>query len=125
MSDRQRKAYELRMAGYKYREIADFWDADGPLYASAGAAWNAVQAYMRETAQGDTVGEQRRVEMDRMDALQTAVWERAMLGDVDSVKLVLAIMKERGRLLGLEKLQAPEKEADALDELAQRRERSG
>ena len=43
----------------------------------------------------------RFVEQQRLDALQYAVWERAMEGHVPSIAAALGILKARMRLLGL------------------------
>ena len=42
------------------------------------------------------------IEVDRLDALQFALWDQAMSGDVRSVEAVLKVINQRARLLGLE-----------------------
>lgn len=42
------------------------------------------------------------IEVDRLDALQFAVWDQAMDGDTRAVETVLKIIAQRSRLLGLE-----------------------
>ena len=46
------------------------------------------------------VDEYRRLELDRLDALQTALWPQALVGDM-AVNTVLRIIEQRTRLLGL------------------------
>ena len=48
----------------------------------------------------------RRLELFRLDKLQSAIWPAAMLGDIAAIDRVLACMTRRARLLGLD-LQRP------------------
>lgn len=51
----------------------------------------------------DAVEQHRTLELTRLDALQTALWEKAMNGDVKAALGVLRIIERRSRLLGLDK----------------------
>lgn len=44
------------------------------------------------------------VEVDRLDALQHAVWDDAMDGDVRAVEAALKVIAQRSRLLGLDQV---------------------
>lgn len=122
--DRQRQAYALHLAGLSYQEISDHKGVDGkPLYADSSGAYRGVKAYMDRLGQGDVVAEQRFIEMQRFDALQRAVWRKALGGDIQAAKLALQVMQARQRMLGLQGLQAHESKEDPLDELAAKREK--
>ena len=43
------------------------------------------------------------MEMARLDALQLALWDDAMAGDVKAAGMVLRIIEQRSRLLGLDR----------------------
>lgn len=43
----------------------------------------------------------RQLELDRLDALQAAIWCRAIAGDCSAVAVALKIMEQRVKLLGL------------------------
>lgn len=60
--------------------------------------WKAVDG-----RQADAVDEHRMLEVQRLDALQVAVWDKAVAGDVKAVNAVLRIIEQRSRLLGLDK----------------------
>ena len=47
------------------------------------------------------VDELRQVELERLDQLQLAHWGKAMAGNLASAKVVLGIIEQRSRLLGL------------------------
>lgn len=119
---RQKQAFVLRMAGLTFTEIAAYRGEDGkPLYAHSAGAHAAVRAYMRENGHGDVLKEQRALDMERFDALQRAMWRKALGGDLSAAKFVLSVMRERQKLLGLQGLVAQESVEDPLDELAARR----
>lgn len=122
--DRQRQAYALHLAGLSYQEISEFKGKDGkPLYADSSGAYRGVKAYVERLGQGDVVAEQRFIEMQRFDALQRAVWRKAVGGDLQAAKFALQVMQARQRMLGLQGMQAHESVDDPLDELASRREK--
>lgn len=62
------------------------------------AFWKAV-----EQREAEAVEDHRALELVRLDALQVAVWEKAMTGDLKAAGMVLRIIEQRSRLLGLEK----------------------
>ena len=63
------------------------------------AFWKAVE--QREV---EAVDDHRALELARLDALQVPLWERATNGDVKAAGLVLKIIEQRCRLLGLDKV---------------------
>ncbi|MDC5696450.1 helix-turn-helix domain-containing protein [Intrasporangium calvum] len=92
---RRARAIELRTQGWTYQAIADELG-----YASKGTVYRLVaQALAREIS--DAVEELQQLEAARLDALQAAIWEQAMSGDVDAAQAALCIVMSRCRLLGL------------------------
>ena len=51
--------------------------------------------------QVESVDELRQLELDRLDMLQYAYWDRALEGDPQAALLVLRVMDQRLRLLAL------------------------
>ena len=92
---RQAKAVELAQAGHDYDSIAREVG-----YANRGTAWRTVQTALRERV-AEGVEEYRRVELERLDALHRAHWARALSGDLTAAHVVLRIIDQRIRLLGL------------------------
>ena len=54
-----------------------------------------------EDRQVETIDELRQLEVDRLDALQVAIWDDAMKGDLAAVKAVLRLVHLRAKILGL------------------------
>lgn len=95
---RKARSVELRLAGLEYADIAREVG-----YSNKGTAWRAVNTALRERVDS-SVEEYRQTELARLDALQSACWDKAMEGDIASATLVLKVMAQRSRLLGLELL---------------------
>jgi len=101
--DRQYKvarAIELRRAGLDWDTVAK-----GAGYASVQSAHNAVQRHLDKVAAtaAEDVEVLRAVELDRIDALQVSIWDRARLGNLDEIGTVIDLMKQRAKLLGLDR----------------------
>lgn len=96
--EREREAVQLRIAGASYDEIARH------LGIRRGSAHRIVQRVLaRLSAQtGELAEEVRRLELERLDALWRALYERAVNGDLPAVDRALHIMERRARLLGLD-----------------------
>jgi hypothetical protein len=82
-------------AGKSYDEIAR---ALG--YANRGSAWRLVQNAL-QSAVTASIEEHRAIELERLDAFQHAHWEQACTGDSRSAQIVLKVIEQRIRLLGL------------------------
>jgi hypothetical protein len=93
---RQAEALKLRLIGAGYAEIAQQRG-----YASPEGAWKAVRAGLKRTLQ-EPADQVRRLEVDRLDSLLAAVWQKAIAGDGEAIDRALRIMKRRAELLGLD-----------------------
>ncbi|MCA9241981.1 MAG: hypothetical protein KDA37_17340 [Planctomycetales bacterium] len=91
------KVVEAVAAGATYDEAAEQAG-----YASRSGAYKALWRALGDRA-AEAVDEHRAIELARLDALQAALWERAMTGDVKAAGMVLRIIEQRTRLLGLDK----------------------
>ena len=95
-TERQRQALELHKAGFGYQAIADRLGYSGP-----SGAYAAIQSALRKTLQGPA-DELRKMEGERLDAMQVRLWPRAIKGDLWAIDRVLKIMDRRARLFGLD-----------------------
>jgi hypothetical protein len=92
---RHARAIQLATEGRTYQEIADELG-----YANLGTVHHIVdQALARDRR--DAVEDHQQLEMARLDALQVALWDKALGGDVEAAREVRAIIMARVRLLGL------------------------
>ena len=90
-----RRAVELAIDGASYGAIAPKVG-----YSHRGTAYRAVHKGLTERITAG-VDELRRLELDRLDALQAAIWGKALDADTTAVNTVLRIIERRTRLLGL------------------------
>ena len=92
---RRARVVDLVLQGHSYDEIA-------PLvgYRSKGSVSKAFWKAMDERTVA-SVDELRTLEVERLDALQASLWEKAMTGDVAAVNAAARIIEKRARLLGL------------------------
>mgnify|MGYP001042940397 CR=1 FL=1 len=89
------RALELRAAGLTYRQIAVELGYSTPTLAYR-AVQRAVQRLQREYTE-----QMLALELERLDALQRAVWDKAMSGDVGAVRAAVSIIGLRAKLVGL------------------------
>ena len=95
-------AHKLRVRGMPWTEIAEYVG-----FASAKVAQVEVRRYLQRSALEMEATERQEMldlELDRLDALQTAYWPAAMVGDIDSAKIVLKVISQRAKMMGFEKL---------------------
>jgi hypothetical protein len=71
-------------------------------YASRSGAYKAFWKAL-DHREAEAVDDHRALELARLDALQVALWDDAVGGDVKAVNAVLRIIEQRSRLLGLDK----------------------
>jgi hypothetical protein len=99
---RKARSVELAMQGMSYDDIASELG-----YANRGTAWRVVSKALTKRVDS-AVDEYRQMELARLDALQVALWSKAMDGDVRSVDAILRIIDRRIRLLGLDQVAVEE-----------------
>lgn len=103
---KQERAFQYRLAGMTFQEIANADDPNEPgkkLYGSRGAARNAYLAAVKRHSGESTSDELIEVENFRYDRLLRALWAKCLQGDTWSIDRALRIMDQRARLLGLNK----------------------
>ena len=94
-----KRALRLKRSGMNLFEIAE------TLQMSEMTSNNAIKRGLSMAQATIGYAERREllaIEVDRLDALQFALWDQAMSGDVRSVEAVLKVINQRARLLGLE-----------------------
>jgi len=89
------KTLKLRSQGLTYREIGTALGID------ASTAQRRVKKALAEIPM-ESVDELRRLEGERLDALLNALWPKAMEGNAQAVRGVLAICDRRAKLCGLD-----------------------
>ncbi len=92
---RQTQAVEMMLAGKDFDTIAAELG-----YATRSGAWRAVQRALSKQREA-LAGEYLMLEIQRLDALQVALWGQAMAGDVKAALGCLRIVEQRLSLLGL------------------------
>jgi len=102
-AETRRKVLELRRLGYTYARIAA---EVGISETHACRIVNREIRRLNERAreEADVIV---RLELERLDALQAALWDQAMSGHLGAVDRVLRIMERRAKLLGLDQVQQP------------------
>lgn len=93
--ERLNRVLSLRTQGWMLREIAE---QEG---VSTVRIHQLVRVALHQLV-AEPGEELRRLEQMRLDDLQTAVWERAINGDLAALDRCLAIMERRARLMGLD-----------------------
>lgn len=122
-AEKRKLAFTLKQAGLTWAEVAAQDYRGQRLFEHASSACRAAKTYEAEViAQGDDLDTHRALDLARFDALQRAMWRKAIGGDLGAAKFVLQLMKAREDLLGLKGYQPKESVQDPLDELARRRE---
>ena len=94
--EREAEVLRLRRGGLTFDMIAQrlgFAHASG----AHTAYTNACKRIIR-----DDVDEIRRIEQDRLDIAQAAIWPRVTSGDSTAINSLIRIMERRAKLLGLD-----------------------
>ena len=108
-TERRAFVFELRKQGLSYRAIAEraLWEYgpdDLPKGYDSRIAWldvNYELKKIREQLSSD-VAAVRAMELERLDALQNAIWEEAATGNLGAIEKVLKIMKRRADVMGID-----------------------
>lgn len=95
---REREAFDLRLTGLPFTEIAKQVG-----YRSPSSAWKAVKRHLKYLGPGPEAEEMRQVQVARMVELLRAVWPYAVNDppDMDAQTRALALIKEIASMLGL------------------------
>lgn len=97
-TERARQAVELRCSGMTYEQIAE------RLGVNKSTAYRLVETTLERTLE-EPAGHLRELEAARLDALQRAVWAKAIKGDLWAVDRALRLSEQRSKLLGLDTLE--------------------
>ncbi|WP_141845244.1 helix-turn-helix domain-containing protein [Humibacillus xanthopallidus] len=98
---RQARAVELATQGLTYQAIADELG-----YAHKGTVYRMVHQALARNRREAVEGLQE-LEVARLDAVQHALWDKAMGGDVGAGQVIIQIIQARCRLLSLDLRTAP------------------
>jgi hypothetical protein len=97
--ERQSQAFNLRRAGLGFEDIAR---TVRPPYRHPSGAKYAFEAAMRRRYFAPPE-EMRKLELERLDALQVEFWKIAQGGSIKAHEALLKLMKRRAELEGLDK----------------------
>lgn len=103
--DRERQAKLAKRAHQLRTEGATWWEIAETLKITEEAASSLVSDRIRAAAALVDEGSKRQIltmELDRLDALQRAIWATALTGDTRAIETALKIMNQRSKLLGLD-----------------------
>jgi hypothetical protein len=98
-AERRTKALALRKAG------ATFADIGRTLGCSEARAHQIITAELQRLnkERAEQAAEVTRLELERLDAMQLSIWQKATDGDMEAIDRLLKLMARRAALLGLDK----------------------
>ncbi len=99
--DRAYTAHQLQLGGVDWCEIARRTG-----YLDARIAAMAVTAWLQKIAIEQAPGQRRaalQLELDRLDKLQSAFWDRTLAGDYHAAEVVLKIVGRRCTIMGFDR----------------------
>lgn len=94
--EKENKVVELRLEGKDFDAIAREVG-----YRDRSGARKAYQRALERSSSSESLEDERRLELARLDELQSSIFPAAQRGDLGAHDRVLRIMKHRDRLLGL------------------------
>lgn len=94
-AERRNRAVALRRGGMTIREIST------ELEVAPSTAWADIKVALAEIPAEDAE-QLRQQEVDRLDALQRAIWDAALAGNLHALDRMLKAIDRRCRLLGLD-----------------------
>jgi hypothetical protein len=99
VAERRHKVIDLRRAGGSLRAIADQLGVSHTMVAKD------LEHGLDELLKQEVAGREglRALELDRLNSLQLAYWQRAIKGEIEAADFVLRVSARRARLLGLDK----------------------
>ncbi len=108
LTDRRRRALELRMKGLTFADIARQVG-----YASPSGAYEAVKKALASEA-FDEAAEFRKLHIARLETLLAGIWNLAREGKLGAVDRVLNLLEREARLLGLDLPPQPQEPPEEL-----------
>lgn len=95
---RRQAALELRATGMSYRQISE------KLGVSRTQIMDDLRESLAELHREQTLSTEqwRALELERLDKLQNALWDKAVAGHIEAAKQVERLMARRWQLLGLD-----------------------
>ena len=101
-AERRDRAVELRIGGKSFQYIGD------ELGITRQGAWKTVVEALKElnTKTMESASELQRLELERLDTMNNAIWGAVLKGDVGAIDRAIRIQARRAALLGLD---APKK----------------
>lgn len=101
---RAQRAHEKHLGGFTWEVVAQEVG-----YESGEDARQSVRAYLGRAVMRvseKTRQESLQKELHRLDVLQSACWDKALMGDLKAIETSIRIINMRSKLLGLEQLPA-------------------
>lgn len=98
LSEHERKALDLRIAGKTFQQIADAMATT----RTTAYRWVVAALEKADEAMAERAAEHRELEAQRLNALLASLWTNALAGEPGVVDRVLKIMERRAKLLGLD-----------------------
>ena len=95
-ASRHARAIQLATEGRTYQEIADELG-----YANRGTVHHIVHDALARDRKA-AVEDHQQLKLARLDALQAALWDKAMAGNVEAAREVRAVIMARCQVLGLD-----------------------
>lgn len=94
----RKRAFEMRLAGHGYREIAEALSVPEP------SAWKMVGVELQASQANnhDLARRYREEQLERLDGALRAIWPAVEAGELDAIACFLQIEERRSRLLGLD-----------------------
>lgn len=96
-----RRAWDLRLRGKKYVQIADEL---GISTSYVGVLITAAYAQNKAVTQ-ENVETHMAAAKDRLDSMMDALWDRVEAGDAKAISVALSIEERRAKLLGTDAVQ--------------------
>src|SRR5678815_4126889 len=96
------RAYELRVQGKSFTQIAEILGISNSddIHRLFAERYAFDAGYLTELDRKSILA----MELIRLDALQAAVWDSAMMGDPKSVDSALRVIQTRAKIVGLEQV---------------------
>lgn len=106
---RRQFVVEMRTTGAKYREIARaavlrFGKSKLPRGWDERYAYKDLMRLLESTDAQLVEGREhiRQIELDRLDTMTMATWERAATGEREAIQTVLSLMQRRAKITGID-----------------------